>query len=52
MIKMLIIILKEMHSLKNSIDNKLLLSMGMSGDYKVALKYDPKYVRIGSKIFE
>ena len=43
---------KEMHSLKNSIDNKLLLSMGMSGDYKVALKYDPKYVRIGSKIFE
>lgn len=42
---------KEMNVLRNSIDKKLLLSMGMSGDYKVALKHDAKYIRIGSKIF-
>ena len=42
---------KEMNALRNAIDKKLLLSMGMSGDYKVALKHDSKYIRIGSKIF-
>lgn len=42
---------KEMNALRNAIDKKLLLSMGMSGDYKVALKHDAKYIRIGSKIF-
>jgi len=42
---------KEMNALRNTIDKKLLLSMGMSGDYKVALKHDAKYIRIGSKIF-
>ena len=42
---------KEMNNLRNTTDKKLLLSMGMSGDYKVALKHDAKYIRIGSKIF-
>mgnify|MGYP002869661856 CR=1 FL=1 len=42
---------QEINNLKNTIDKNLLLSMGMSGDYKVALKYDVKYIRIGSKIF-
>ena len=27
------------------------LSMGMSADYKQAIKFDSTYVRIGSKIF-
>ena len=35
--------------------NKLLdlkeLSMGMSGDFKTALKYDSTFVRIGTSIF-
>ena len=42
---------QEINNLKNTIDKNLLLSMGMSGDYKVALKNDVKYIRIGSKIF-
>ena len=41
---------KEMNNLRNTINKKLLLSMGMSGDYKVALEYDVKYIRI-VKIF-
>ena len=40
-----------MNNLKNTLDKNLLLSMGMSGDYKVALKHDAQYIRIGSKIF-
>jgi PLP dependent protein len=47
---------KESFYFKNLMElNKLLglkeLSMGMSGDFKVALKYDATFVRIGSSIF-
>ena len=33
---------------KNSIEE---LSIGMSGDYKEALKYNPKYIRLGTVLF-
>ena len=47
---------KESFYFKNLMElNKLLglkeLSMGMSGDFKVALKYEATFVRIGSSIF-
>lgn len=42
---------KEMINLKNSINKKLLLSMGMSADYKLALKWDSDLIRVGSSIF-
>ncbi len=41
---------KEMKSLKNKYKLKI-LSMGMSSDYKIALKCGTDCVRIGSKIF-
>jgi len=43
---------KEMNMLRDSINKKLLLSMGMSNDFEIALNYNADYVRIGSKIFE
>jgi len=42
---------KEMINLKESINEKLLLSMGMSADYKVALKWNSDLIRVGSRIF-
>lgn len=33
-------------------DEKIMLSMGMSADYEVALRYGADYVRIGSALFE
>ena len=47
---------KLMVQLKQSIlakypDQKCLLSMGMSSDYEVAIKYETDYVRIGTAIF-
>ena len=42
---------KEMINLKNSINEKLLLSMGMSADYKLALKWNSDLIRVGSSIF-
>ena len=33
------------------IDGEPVLSMGMSGDYKVAVEEGATYVRVGSKIF-
>ena len=43
---------KEMNSLKNSLNNGLKLSMGMSNDYEIALSYKSDLIRIGSKIFK
>ena len=42
----------EMTKIRNEIDEKLKLSMGMSNDYKIALKFGSNTIRIGSKIFE
>ena len=42
---------EEMISIKNKLNNKLILSMGMSNDYKNALKFKSNMIRIGSKIF-
>ncbi len=42
---------KKMLILKNDINSNLLLSMGMSSDYELALEYDSNLIRIGSKIF-
>lgn len=41
----------NMVKLRDSINKKLLLSMGMSSDYQLALKYGSNMIRIGSKIF-
>ena len=43
---------KEMRNIRDSIDSNLLLSMGMSNDYQLALKYEADIIRVGSKIFE
>tara|TARA_B100001059_G_C17724111_1_gene522440 strand:+ start:444 stop:1085 length:642 start_codon:yes stop_codon:yes gene_type:complete len=42
---------KKMIELRNKINHDLLLSMGMSGDYLVALENKTDLVRIGSKFF-
>ena len=41
----------KMREIKDKLNNKLLLSMGMSGDYLTALKCGTNLIRIGSKIF-
>jgi uncharacterized pyridoxal phosphate-containing UPF0001 family protein len=41
----------NMVKLRDSLDKKLLLSMGMSSDYQLSLKYRSNMIRIGSKIF-
>ena len=41
----------EMKSLRNKLNPNLLLSMGMSNDYKVSLECGSNLVRIGSRIF-
>ena len=43
---------KKMLDLRNTINPKLLLSMGMSGDYLTALKNQTNLIRIGSKLFD
>lgn len=44
--------LQEFFESMKKIDNQLhILSMGMSGDYKIALNYGSNMVRIGSSIF-
>ena len=40
----------EMNDLNKELNFKE-LSMGMSGDYLEAIKYNATYIRIGSKIF-
>jgi uncharacterized pyridoxal phosphate-containing UPF0001 family protein len=47
----------DLHNLKNQIEknfhlDNLKLSMGMSGDYQIAIKAGSDFVRIGSKIFK
>ena len=42
---------REMLDLKNNINENLKLSMGMSGDYKLALNFQTNFIRIGSLIF-
>jgi pyridoxal phosphate enzyme (YggS family) len=42
---------KEMNSIKNRINPKLQLSMGMSNDYLDALNYNSNLIRVGSLIF-
>ncbi len=37
--------------IREKLDRNLLLSMGMSQDYNVALKFDSNIIRVGSKIF-
>jgi pyridoxal phosphate enzyme (YggS family) len=43
---------KDMKNLRDQINPKLLLSMGMSSDYHKALLYSSNCIRIGSKIFQ
>ena len=42
---------EKMNILKNNINKKLILSMGMSSDYEIALKCQTDEIRIGSLIF-
>ena len=42
----------KMNEIKESIDTKLKLSMGMSDDYKIALECNSDLIRIGSRIFK
>ena len=42
---------ERMKIIRDKINKKLNLSMGMSSDYKIALNYDSDIIRIGSLIF-
>ena len=42
----------KMLSIRNSLSSSLSLSMGMSSDYRIALKKESNLIRVGSKIFE
>ena len=42
---------EKMNKIRNSINEKLTLSMGMSSDYKIALDHHTDEIRIGSLIF-
>ena len=42
---------EKMNKIRNSINEKITLSMGMSSDYKIALDHHTDEVRIGSLIF-
>ena len=42
----------EMKKIRDSLDKSLLLSMGMSSDYRHALKYNSDIIRVGSAIFK
>lgn len=43
---------KEMVKLRDNINKNLKLSMGMSNDYEIALKFQSDIIRVGSLIFE
>ena len=45
------IFFKAMNAIKNKINPKLFLSMGMSNDYLVALNHKSNLIRVGSLIF-
>ena len=40
-----------MNTIKNDVNKKLTLSMGMSSDYKIAIEYNTNEIRVGSLIF-
>ena len=42
---------QEMRHIRNNLNRKLILSMGMSDDYKISLECDSNLIRIGSRIF-
>ena len=42
---------EEMKKVRDKINKKLNLSMGMSNDYKIALNYESNIIRVGSLIF-
>ena len=42
----------RMLSIRDSLSSSLSLSMGMSSDYREALKMGSNLIRVGSKIFE
>ena len=42
----------EMKKIRDSLNKSLLLSMGMSSDYRHALKYNSDIIRVGSAIFK
>lgn len=42
---------KKMKSLRDNLNSKLRLSMGMSDDYEVALKNGSNIIRVGSRLF-
>lgn len=42
----------EMVNIKNKLNNKLLLSMGMSNDYPIAIQKGSNLIRVGSHIFD
>lgn len=42
---------EEMKLIRDKIDTNLLLSMGMSGDYELALKHGSNQIRVGSLLF-
>ena len=43
---------REMINLRNSLNKDLLLSMGMSGDYKEAVQHGSDMIRVGSLLFD
>lgn len=43
---------REMIALRDNLNSKLKLSMGMSDDYKEALSYGTDIIRVGSSIFQ
>lgn len=43
---------KKLHYIKETVNPSLQLSMGMSNDYKIALKFKSNFIRIGSLIFK
>ena len=43
---------KKMIELRDNINPELLISMGMSNDYEIALTYQSNLVRVGSRIFK
>ena len=43
---------KKMIELRDNINPKLILSMGMSNDYEIALSFQSDLVRVGSRIFK
>ena len=42
---------EQIKKIRDKIDKKLKLSIGMSNDYKIALSYESNMIRIGSLIF-